>query len=418
MLGEEKFKISNLFVVHIGVKSSGTTYAKETIICKRKKDSYDHYWFTDIFTNNSYRLSSDYRSNVGEAVAFNPVSLISVFKPGEFKDKLLQAGSTTKTELIAIYNALNNENGYVMTIEKLKLDEPQEITIMNKKKYSTPPTIFRNKELETLMISLAMNKKITLITGDNGVGKTSLIDQLAYLIQHNQTPDFLKRQPIFEINIPRLKMNKKTKDLDQKIKEIIDYAKSKNAILFIDEADEILEANEDNINTIALLRYAAERENLKLIVTVSQETYQKNQILKDKFDIIELKEPNDQELIEIAKEHIKNKSKETNISTSIIKDYLDDIIEVLIGSTKSPSINFVTNQRNPGLLLEIINTSFAIAQTKKEKHLLQDHVIDALKRNNNLDKQQVNKAINILNELKNTSPKSDKAKQLVKLINN
>ena len=241
---EEKHKIDNLFVVHIGVKSSGTTYAKETIICKRKKDSYDHFWYTDIFSNNSYRLSSDYRSNVGDTVAFNPVSLISVFKPSEFKDKLLQNGHATKKELIAIYNALNNENGYVMTIEKLKLDEPQELVIMNKKKYTTPPTYKRDKELEQLMISLAMNKKVLLVTGDKKTGKTSLIDQLAYLIQHNQTPDFLKRQPIYEINIARLKMNKKTKNLEDKIKEIIDYAKSKEAILFLDDADEILETNQ------------------------------------------------------------------------------------------------------------------------------------------------------------------------------
>ena len=418
MLREEKHKIDNLFVVHIGVKSSGTTYAKETIICKRKKDSYDHFWYTDIFSNNSYRLSSDYRSNVGDTVAFNPVSLISVFKPSEYKDKLLQNGHATKKELIAIYNALNNENGYVMTIEKLKLDEPQELVIMNKKKYTTPPTYKRDKELEQLMISLAMNKKVLLVTGDKKTGKTSLIDQLAYLIQHNQTPDFLKRQPIYEINIARLKMNKKTKNPEDKIKEIIDYAKSKEAILFLDDADDILDINQDNINTIALLRFACERENIKIIATISKETYQKSQNLKDQFDIVELKEPKEEELIEIAKQYIKAKSKETNISTQVINNYLDEIIQVLIGSTYSPSINFITKEKNPGLLLSIIDMSFAISQANKEKHLLSSHIINALKQNNNLDKQQVIKAENILTELERTPIKSDKTKQLVKSIYN
>ena len=418
MLREEKHKIDNLFVVHIGVKSSGTTYAKETIICKRKKDSYDHFWYTDIFSNNSYRLSSDYRSNVGDTVAFNPVSLISVFKPSEYKDKLLQNGHATKKELIAIYNALNNENGYVMTIEKLKLDEPQELVIMNKKKYTTPPTYKRDKELEQLMISLAMNKKVLLVTGDKKTGKTSLIDQLAYLIQHNQTPDFLKRQPIYEINIARLKMNKKTKNPEDKIKEIIDYAKSKEAILFLDDADDILDINQDNINTIALLRFACERENIKIIATISKETYQKSQNLKDQFDIVELKEPKEEELIEIAKQHIKAKSKETNITTQVINNYLDEIIQVLIGSTYSPSINFITKEKNPGLLLSIIDMSFAISQANKEKHLLSSHIISALKQNNNLDKQQVIKAENILTELERTPIKSDKTKQLVKSIYN
>lgn len=418
MLREEKHKIDNLFVVHIGVKSSGTTYAKETIICKRKKDSYDHFWYTDIFSNNSYRLSSDYRSNVGDTVAFNPVSLISVFKPSEFKDKLLQNGHATKKELIAIYNALNNENGYVMTIEKLKLDEPQELVVMNKKKYTTPPTYKRDKELEQLMISLAMNKKVLLVTGDKKTGKTSLIDQLAYLIQHNQTPDFLKRQPIYEVNIAKLKMNKKTKNLEDKIKEIIDYAKNKEAILFLDDADEILETNQDNINTIALLRFACERENIKIIATISKETYQKSQNLKDKFDIVELKEPKEEELTEIVKQHIKAKSKEKNITTQVINNYLDEIIQVLIGSTYSPSINFITKEKNPGLLLSIIDMGFAISQANKEKHLLSSHIISALKQNNNLDKQQVNKAEKIITEIERTPIKSDKTKELVKSIYN
>ena len=81
MAKEIKHKIDNLFIAHIGIKSSGTTYSKETIICKRKKESYtDHYFFTDIFTNNTYRLCNDFHTNVGDTVAFNPVSLISVFK--------------------------------------------------------------------------------------------------------------------------------------------------------------------------------------------------------------------------------------------------------------------------------------------------------------------------------------------------
>ena len=415
---EEKYKIDNLFVVHIGVKSSNTTYAKETIICKRKKDSYDHFWFTDIFTNNTYRLSNDYRSNVGETVAFNPVSLISVFKPSTFKDKLLQNGYATKSELIGIYNALNDENGYVMTIEKLKLDEPQEITILNKKAFTTPPSYLKDKELETLMISIAMNKKITLITGENGTGKTALVEQLAYLIQHNQVPDFLRRKQIFEINIPSIKTAKKPKDIEKLIKEIITYTKTQEAILYIDNADEILDANEDNVNVIALLRYAAERENIKIIASVDLETYKKNSLLKDNFDVIELKEPTEEELIEIAKKSFINQSKRTGININGIKEYLDDIITVLIGTTKTTSINFITKQKNPGLLLEMINTSFAIAQAKKEKHLLHDHVIDAIQRNNNLDKQQANKAVNILTELKVTSPNSEKAKQLVLSIKN
>ena len=62
--------------------------------------------------------------------------------------------------------------------------------------------------------------------------------------------------------------------------------------------------------------------------------------------------------------------------------------------------------------------SFAKSQANKEKHLITSHKISALKENNNLDKQQVIKAENILNELERTPIKSDKTKELVKSIYN
>ena len=415
MAKEIKYKIDNLFIAHIGIKSSGTTYSKETIICKRKKDGYEHYFFTDIFTNNTYPSISYYMTKVGESVAFNQMPLISTLKPSDFKDQLLKKRYITTSELIALYDALNADNGYVMTIEKLKLDEPSEITVMNKKKYLYQQTYLREEELKQLMISLAMNKKTIVITGDPGIGKTALVDQLAYLIQHNQVPDFLKNQPIYEINVPKLNLNKK-KNLETSIKEIIDYAKNKDAILFLDDVDEILEPNENNINTIALIKYAAERENLKIILTTSSE--QENILNNDKFDLIKLPELSEQELIEIANQHIKNKSLETNISTNKIKEHLNEIIQVLIGSTISSSINFITKQKNPGLLINLIDNSFANAQINKEKQLSLDNFITSIENNNNLDKNQSNKASNILKEIKKLNPQTEETKKLILSIKN
>jgi len=417
---EKKYELDDLFIVHVGIKSSGTTYAKETIICKVKEDGMRHKLYKDIFTNNIYRLSNDYYTNIGDAVVFNPMSLISVFKPSKFKDKLLEQGYATKQELISLYNALNDENGHVIVIEKLKLDEPNGIIVLNKKAYPTPPAYFKDTELEALMISLALNKKITLITGENGIGKTSLMDQLAYLIQHNQVPDFLRKKAIFEINIPKLNTSKTKKELEREIKNIIDYAKAKEAILFLDDADQILEANENNINAIALLRFAAERENLKIVATINKENLKQDTTIKNQFDIIEIKEPDETQLIEIAKKVFLDESKKTNIKIKLneINENFVDIITILIGSTYSSKINFITSIKNPGLLLQIITTSFAVAQSKNAKYLEYSHLITALENNINLDKQQVSKAINILNELQYTPPNTEKRKQLLQRAKN
>ena len=71
--------------------------------------------------------------------------------------------------------------------------------ILNNKNYIVAPTIGREKELKNLMITLAQDKKRPLIVGESGVGKTSIVDELAYRIRTGQVPGFLQGKIIVEI---------------------------------------------------------------------------------------------------------------------------------------------------------------------------------------------------------------------------
>lgn len=55
--------------------------------------------------------------------------------------------------------------------------------ILNLKKYLVSPTIGREKELKNLMITLAQDKKSPIIVGESGVGKTALVEELAFRIK-------------------------------------------------------------------------------------------------------------------------------------------------------------------------------------------------------------------------------------------
>ena len=76
--------------------------------------------------------------------------------------------------------------------------------ILNYKDYAFQPTIGREEELKNLMITLAEDKKSPLIVGNPGVGKTAIVDELAYRIKRGQVPIFLQNKIILEVNLTDL----------------------------------------------------------------------------------------------------------------------------------------------------------------------------------------------------------------------
>lgn len=413
---KEKFKLEDLYVAEIGI-NYGTIKSHETIICRCKKDSMGHSIYTDVLNKNKYRLPNDIYSEIGENIVFNPRSFSSIFKNGDYKNKLLQAGYVTKEQLIQIYNALNNGIGYIESREEKKEKEMIEnCSILTKHQFENEPVIHREEELESLMISLALNKKIALVVGQKGSGTTSLVEELAYLIQQGKVPDFLQKKTILEVNIPRLKTAKKK--IENHIKNILDTAKTTNAILFIDEADDIVtpqEIKEEDQNILAMLRYAAEREKIKIIVTTNSSRYKEyanSPDFKRQFDIIKIKTPTEEILSEIINRDINTQSQKNHINIENIKEQLPEIITLLIATTSSSNTLMPTTDENPGLVLSIIDRSFAIAKAKKNPELTIDHLTRALDETKQIEPNKVKKATTFLTELKKQN--SDNPKQLRK----
>lgn len=414
----EKYPLDDLYVAEMSINTTGTIKSKETIICKCKKDSYGHPIYTDVLTKNKYRLYSDIYAERGETIVFNPRSFMSVFRNGEYKDNLLKAGYVNKEQLIQIYNALNDNIGYIESHEdKKKNDLIDACEILTNKEFSNEPTIHQEEELEKLMISLALNKKIALFVGNKGSGTTSLVEELAYLIQKKQVPDFLKDKTILEVNIASLKRKETKRKLDNRIKTVIDAAKENNSIIFIDEADDIItpqEETEENINVLALLRYAAERQGIKIIATTNQNRYKEySQSLdfKRQFDVIEIKKHTEEQLKDIINRDITNKSKKHNISTSQINELLPDLTTLLISITSANNTLMITNDENPGLVLSIIDKTFAIAKVNKENTITLEHFQRAIEEEKQLDQNKRKKAVDYIDTLKETEINKEKTKK-------
>ena len=68
------------------------------------------------------------------------------------------------------------------------------------KTYVTDPSIARDDELRKLMMVLLTPEKSGLLVGKAGVGKTSIVEGLAYRILNNAVPFVLQGYRVIKIN--------------------------------------------------------------------------------------------------------------------------------------------------------------------------------------------------------------------------
>ena len=68
------------------------------------------------------------------------------------------------------------------------------------KTYITNPAIARESELKKLMIVLLTPEKSGLLVGKAGIGKTAIVEGLAYLIQRGEVPNALLGYRVIKFN--------------------------------------------------------------------------------------------------------------------------------------------------------------------------------------------------------------------------
>lgn len=198
-----------------------------------------------------------------------------------------------------------NENSELET----KLDQIPSLVNLNKKvKQSEHLIIGRKKELEKLCMILSKKEKNNaLIIGEAGVGKSALVEKLAYLINQNKVNDGLKKKIIYELSLSSIVAGTKYRgEFEEKLRKIIDKVKDMdNIIIFIDEIHNIIGAGgaEGAIDAANILKPYLARKDLTIIgATTTEEYYQhfeKDQAMNRRFSVITLKENTKEETLEI-----------------------------------------------------------------------------------------------------------------------
>lgn len=169
--------------------------------------------------------------------------------------------------------------------------------------------IGRDKEIRSIARTLTRSSKNNpLLVGDAGVGKTAVIEGLAWMIAEGTAPEPLRDKRIVQIEIGALVAGTSLRgQFEERLLGVVDEARNaKNVILFIDEIHTIVGAGDtidSNLDAANILKPALARGDLVCIGATTYEEYRravaKDPALDRRFRMLEIDEPSEDDALKI-----------------------------------------------------------------------------------------------------------------------
>ena len=260
--------------------------------------------------------------------------------------------------------------------EKLQSQYGEELT---KKTYITNPAIARDSEIKKMMIVLLTPEKSALLVGHAGIGKTAIVEGLAYLIQRNEVPNALRGYKIFKINSTSLLGKMEVDGREEMIVSLlVDELKSmEKTILFIDEVHTLIGGSQDGPMDLAnILKPALDRGDVKAIGATTTQEYN-TYVIKDRaflrrFDKIEVVEPDIDTTVKILCGSLPKIEKQTGVKFKY-NDYITEkLIRAIVEATSEFKRVYGLAAMYPDVSLSVLTQAFsnALYLNKKEVDIL------------------------------------------------
>ncbi len=152
-----------------------------------------------------------------------------------------------------------------------------------------------------------MNKANMLISGEAGVGKTSLINAFVSHIAAGNVPSFLKDAKVYELDLAGLGADAQYKgEVDDRFKDVLnDICAMDNAILVIESIDKLFDKQGNLAGTSVILKSELSKGRLRLLCSASIEGFTKNietdKEMLNKLERLIVSAPDDAHCLEILK---------------------------------------------------------------------------------------------------------------------
>lgn len=264
---------------------------------------------------------------------------------------------------------------------------------MNARTYVTNPAIGRDREIEDLALILISPKKSPILLGEAGVGKTSVVEGLAYALQQGKAPALLRDKKIFKLTTTSLLSGTKyVGEMEERMKKLMEeLSRYPDVILFIDEIHTIVGAGstESSNNDIAnMLKPYIDRGDIKIIGATTSREYQRfikyDQALSRRFYPILVEEPGEELCMEIMEGSIPAISRATEVKNPFSPEDTRRLLAILLEISCPDKQPEDLQTRWPELPLSLLEMAFSYAALASRQELHLEDFIHAVSHSNRL----------------------------------
>ena len=206
-------------------------------------------------------------------------------------------------------NFSNYENEESETNKDNALDSFCEDLNIKAKKQLIDPLIGRSKEVNRLIQILSRRRKNNpILVGDPGVGKTAIVEGLAFRIVEGDVPEVISETKIFSLDMGAILAGTRYRgDFEERIKAVLkEIEEQEDAVLFIDEIHTVIGAGSTSggsMDASNLLKPSLQGQQLRCIGSTTYKEYRqffdKDRALSRRFQKIDVDEPSIADTIKI-----------------------------------------------------------------------------------------------------------------------
>ena len=246
--------------------------------------------------------------------------------------------------------------------------------------YITDPSIAREEEIKDLILILLTPEKSAILVGKPGIGKTAIVEGLAYRIQKGMVPNVLLGYKIFRINTTALLGNDDNGE-NRVLKLVQELQSIDKVILFIDEIHTLI--GDGRLDLANMFKEGLSRGTIKIIgatTTYEYETY----ILRDKafmrrFDKVDVAEPTQEQCVEILLKTLPKIEYQTNVKLDYTDFQKEEIMKFIVNMTSEFKRVYEVSSRYPDIALVLLRQAFSNAVYENRKTVNFKNIYDAIR---------------------------------------
>ena len=256
----------------------------------------------------------------------------------------------------------------------------EDLTIV---KYITNPAIARDRELKELVMVLLTPEKSACLVGKPGIGKTAIVEGLAYRMQMNDMPKALQGYKVYKISTPSLLG---VTDGENKVIQLVNEIKQREkVIVFIDEIHMLMGAGSQNgpMDLANMFKEGLGRGSVKLIGATTVDEYERY-VLRDKaftrrFERIDIAEPTGEECVEILMKTVPKIEYQTGVKLNYTDFIKENIMKFIVNMTSEYKRVYEISARYPDIALTILRQCFSAALFDNSPVVKFKHIYEAIR---------------------------------------